>query len=95
MKFFYWLMNNLGKHQFLTYDKFAHGWLHTILVRILINIRLSPGRAFIIALCLGIAYEICDYLFYVVERKGNKRYIIDCIYDIIWNLFGQIIGILI
>lgn len=92
-----WLLENLGKHPFLAYDKFAHGWLHTIIVRGLRS--LNVRNAFIIAVVFGIAYEILDYTVQVIrseyDEKVMKEYAYDSLYDLVWNFIGQVVGLII
>lgn len=96
MKWWQKLLSLLGKHPFFTYDKFAHGWLHTIGVRSLRTIGLENIEAFAIMFCFGVLYELIDCAICVTYHSEKADiYARDSCFDLIWNLFGQIIGLII
>lgn len=77
-----------------TYDKFAHGWLHTIIVRSLRSFGIDTMSAIVIAFIFGIIYEFFDLFLHCIILKdvNTNEYSIDSMYDIVWNFVGQVIG---
>ena len=78
-----WWNGLAGKHPFFTFDKFAHGWLHTMIVVFSMN-WLDWYWAFLISILFGIAYEL-------LISKDLK----DSLRDLVWNTIGGLIGLVI
>jgi len=88
-----WWNSVAGKHPMFTYDKFAHGWLHTMIVVFLMDYgflglfnitSIMWYHALLFSVYFGIAYEL-------LTSKDLK----DSLMDIVWNTIGGLIGVLI
>ena len=83
MKLIKWFISLLGKNPWFTHDKFAHGWLHTIIVVFCRNYT-TWQWALAISVIFGVVYELV-----------TSRDVKDSLRDVAWNTIGGLIGILI
>lgn len=86
------------KSDWFSYDKWAHGWLHMMVVRVMRSYtEFSLLGIFVISLLVGIAYEIGDLIWHCVIKKEItfKEYLKDSLKDLCWNVIGASTGMVI
>ena len=95
---------NILKSDWFSYDKFAHAWLHTIIVRRCRTWGVPPQYAFAYSVIFGVGYEYLwdNFLYHIIVPKlaewiewidydPNNKY---CLKDIVWNTIGGIVGLI-
>jgi len=89
------IIDMLGEDLWFTHDKFAHGWLHTMIVRCLRTCGVPWYLAIIYSISFGIIYEVITEVVYPLIRYGEFGDVTDGLKDIVWNFVGCVLGSLV